>query len=359
VSVVGVGLAHTCAVSTGGGVKCWGLNSYGQLGNDSTTDSHVPVDVQGLSAGVSAISASDTHYTCAVSTGGGVKCWGLNSNGQLGNNSTTDSHVPVDVQGLSAGVNAISAGSAPCALSSGGGVKCWGSNFFGGLGNNSTTDSHVPVDVQGLSAGVNAISARAQHTCALLSGGGVRCWGANGHGQLGTNSTTTSAGIPYTDVPTEVPGLGAGVKAISAGGEHTCALLSGGGVKCWGRNDDNQLGNNSFTESVVPVDVQGLGGVSAISAGTQHTCALLSGGGVKCWGQNSYGQLGNNTFTDSDGPVDVEGLGGVSAIHAGSFHTCALLSRGGVKCWGHNLWGQLGNNSTTHSSIPVDVVGLP
>jgi hypothetical protein len=138
---------HTCAVTTSGGAKCWGSNSSGQLGNNSGTSSGIPVDVVGLTSGVASLTGLGSH-TCAVTTSGGAKCWGYNSSGQLGNNSTTSSSVPVDVVGLTSGVASLTVGGAhACAVTTSGGAKCWGSNSSGQLGNNSTTSSKVPVDV--------------------------------------------------------------------------------------------------------------------------------------------------------------------------------------------------------------------
>jgi alpha-tubulin suppressor-like RCC1 family protein len=351
VAATTAGHAHTCALTAAGGVKCWGNNQYGQLGDSSFIGRTVPIDVSGLSSGVSTITAGGAH-TCALTTGGGVKCWGANNAGQLGDGSNTRINVPVDVSGLTSGVSAIAASNNhTCALTTGGGVKCWGANYAGQLGDGSNTSSNVPVDVSGLSSGSSAIGAGDSHTCAVTTGGGVKCWGANNAGQLGDGSNTNS------NVPVDVSGLSSGVSIVTAGAEFTCAAPAGGGAKCWGNNQDGQLGDGSNTTSDVPVDVAGLSGtVSAVSAGANFTCAMTSGGGVKCWGYNQTGQLGDGSFVGSTVPVDVTGLAsGVSAIDAGTFHTCALLSTGRLKCWGANFDGQLGNGSYTSSNVPVAI----
>jgi RHS repeat-associated protein len=354
VAKVVTGGNHTCALTSVGGVKCWGYNGYGELGDNSTTNRLTPVDVTGLARGVIAIAAGEIH-TCALTTVGGVKCWGRNTYGQLGDNSTTSRLTPVDVTGLASGVTAISAGhDHTCALTTAGGVKCWGRNTYGQLGDNSATTRLTPVDVTGLASGVMTIAAGIYHTCALTTAGGVKCWGENGVGQLGDNSTTTRL------TPVDVTGLASGVTAIAAGTGHTCALTTAGGAKCWGHNGYGELGDNSTTSSLTPVDVAGLAsGVTAISTGGYHTCALTTAGGTKCWGYNQYGQLGDNSTTTRLTPVDVTGLAsGMTAIAAGYSHTCALTTAGGVKCWGYNNNGELGDNTTTRRLAPVDVNGV-
>ena len=346
---------HSCAVTSTGAAKCWGYNAYGQLGNNTQTNSNIPVDVSGLSSEVTAITAGDYH-TCALLSTGGVKCWGYGQDGELGDGTTTlRSSVPVDVSGLSSGVTAIAAGAYhTCALLSSGGVKCWGMNPYGQLGNNTQTNSNIPVDVSGLSSEVAAITAGGEHSCALLSTGGVTCWGDNHKGELGDGTTTDSR------TPVTVSGLTSPVTAITAGGEHTCALLSSGGVMCWGYNVFGGLGDGTTIDRPAPVNVTGLtSGVTAISAGGSHTCALLSTGAATCWGYNHVGELGDGTTTHSRTPVTVSGLTSpVTAITTGSSHSCALLSSGGMKCWGHNSRGGLGDNSTTERHTPVDVFGL-
>jgi len=352
---ISTGQYDNCTLTEAGGVKCWGYNYYGQLGDGTTTDRLTPVDVVGLRSGVDAISTGYKH-TCALTSLGGVKCWGFNSDGQLGDGTKVSSSTPVNVTGLSSGVSAISAGGFhTCALNTSGGVKCWGFNAFGQLGDGTTTSSSTTVNVGGLSSGVSAIRAGANHTCALTQAGGVKCWGDNSFGQLGDGTALNRL------TPVNVAGLSSGISAISAGGSHTCALTTGGGLVCWGFNAFGQLGDGTTTSRYLPVSVIGLaGGVSGVSGGPRHTCALMQAGGARCWGYNIYGELGDGTTNNRLSPVNVTGLtDGVSAISAGYLHTCALTQTGGIRCWGDNSFGGLGDGSTLNHLLPVTVFGFP
>jgi alpha-tubulin suppressor-like RCC1 family protein len=352
---IATGDFHSCAVTTTAAVKCWGYNEYGQLGNNSTSSSEIPVGVSGLGSGVASIAAGSSH-TCALTTVGGVKCWGNNGDGQLGDNSTDESWVPVDVSGLSSGVVAITSGALhTCALTTVGGVKCWGNNEYGQLGDNSTDESWIPVDVSGLSSGVASIGAGKYHTCAVTTGGAAKCWGYNSYGQLGDNSTDGSW------IPVDVSGLSSGVGSIVGGTDHTCALTTGGAMQCWGSNERGQLGNNSTTASGVPVNVSGFGsGVASITAHANNTCARTTGGAMRCWGYAHYGQIGDGASNkDRLVPVNVVGLAaGVASIGSGEYHTCASTTGGAVKCWGWNRFGQIGNDSTDNTKVPTNVSGF-
>ena len=241
--------------------------------------------------------------------------------------------------------------------------------------------------------GTHLISTADWTTCAVISDGGVQCWGQNEDGQLGDGTTTDRS------TPVDVCATGAtapcsasddtvltGVVGVAAGYEHTCAVTSAGTAKCWGDNDFGQLGAGTLTDSTTPVDVCATGatppctpgnnniltGVAAISASMglpfgYHTCAVMqSNGGVKCWGDNSYSQLGDGTGTLRKTPVDVCATGatapcggniltGVAEIGVTAVWSCARTTAGGVKCWGNNALGQLGDGTLTQRNTPVDV----
>jgi alpha-tubulin suppressor-like RCC1 family protein len=365
---VTAGSQHTCALTSTGGVKCWGLNDYGQLGDGTVVSRNTPVDVSGLGAGVVAVSGGGRH-TCALTSAGGVKCWGRNNYGQLGDGTLSDRHTPVDVSGLTSGVTAISAGGYhTCALLSSGAVKCWGRNNRGQLGDGTTTNRSAAVNVGGL-AGAIAVSAggsdlQGGHTCALTGAGGAKCWGRNDLGQLGDGTTSDR------HQPTDVAGLGSGTAEVHAGRYHSCARTNSGAVKCWGWNISGQLGNGTTTTSNVPVDVIGLqSDVTSLAAGGLHSCATSANGGARCWGANTSGQLGDGTTSMRSKPVSVlqtpggPPLLGIGAVAAGGSlltdgHTCAVMTAGGIKCWGLNGSGQVGDGTTTRRTTPVDVAGL-
>ena len=353
-SLVATGGDHTCAVSAAGAVKCWGANRYGQLGDGTTTNRLAPVAVSGLASGVVAVAVGGAH-TCALTVGGAVQCWGANSPGRLGDGTTTSRLTPVAVSGLGSVAVAVAAGGAhTCALTAAGAVKCWGSNVAGQLGDGSTTDRSTPVQVSGLESGVVAVAAGLVHTCAVTAAGEARCWGFNRFGQLGDGTNNER----LTPVP--VSGLTSGVMAVHLGARHTCALTVGGAVRCWGSSLFGQVGDGGTTDRLTPVPVSGIeGGFVAVAVGWAHACARTAAGTVKCWGVNSVGQLGDGSTTNRSFPVWVNGpAGGVVAVTAGLGHTCARTATGAVKCWGWNNFGQVGDGSTSDRRTAVPVSGL-
>ena len=345
IATVSPGLAHTCAVTTSGGVRCWGRNADGQLGNGTTTDSSIPVNVAGLSSGVLAVS-SGADDSCALTMAGGVQCWGVRvGTGVAGAKSA----VPVTPLGLGSGVRAVSVGwDVSCALMQDATVRCWGSNSRGQLGDGGATQvQYAPATVPGLT-GVVAVSAGGVHVCALLEGGTVKCWGYNAYGQVG-NGSMDAAGVFQ---PTDVVGL-SNVTAIEAGGYHSCAITSSGGAVCWGQDQSGQLGDGANQNSATPVAVSGLSsGVASLAGGEYHTCAITTSGGAMCWGANVNGALGDGTTNNSSVPIDVPGQGAnIASISGGRWITCSIDTSSRLRCWGWNLYGQVGNGTTSNAVL--------
>lgn len=266
VTAMAAGYTHTCGLKATGAF-CWGDNTVGQLGDSTNNDSNSPVAVTGLNAGVLKLAAG-TGTSCAVLNTGALMCWGVNSSGQLGDGTMVPfSNAPVMT--IAAGVTDVASGitdnpSHNCALVNGG-VKCWGLNTYGQLGDGTVLSRNTPTDVVGLTSGVSAIAVGGSHTCALTSGG-VKCWGLNSSGQLGSGSDDLCIGgggvvscslnpVSVISLDRTVSASDSGVTAIAAGNAHSCALLDDQSMMCWGDNSAGQLGNNTVAPSLVPTPV--------------------------------------------------------------------------------------------------------
>jgi alpha-tubulin suppressor-like RCC1 family protein len=376
------GGAHTCAVLNTGAVTCWGNNYFGQLGNSTDNGQANPTPtLVGLPAGttVTALTVGGLH-TCAVLNTGDVTCWGYNWSGQLGNTTNNYTHTanptPTPVA-LPAGTTAtaLTAGDAhTCAVLNTGAAYCWGNNSFGQLGkdtsNHPTTANPTPVSVR-LPTGTTATAliAAHDHTCAVLNTGAAYCWGNNYSGQLGNSTDNGQANPNPTPTPVALP-TATTVTALTAGFAHTCAVRNTGDVTCWGYNNFGQLGNDTNSGTVtanpapLPVVLPTATTATALTAGDDHTCAVLNTGAVTCWGYNVFGQLGNTTNNGTSTanpaplPVVLPTATTATALTAGDAHTCALLNTGAVTCWGHNRYGQLGN-STNNGTSTANPAPLP
>jgi alpha-tubulin suppressor-like RCC1 family protein len=239
-----------------------------------------------------------------------------------------------------------------CALVSSGGVDCWGENYFDEMGNESSEKKiTTPVSVPGVTTAIE-VAAGGSHVCALLSGGSIECWGDNQGGELGVGYTSKSS------TPVRVSGITNAI-AVTAGDADSCALLSGGTIDCWGENSFGELGNGTTQSSSTPVRVSGITNAIAVTAGYASTCATLSSGKVDCWGYGEFGELGDGKTENSSIPVEVKGITKAVAVTAvGNFQACARLSTSTIDCWGYNEDGELGDGKTENSSIPVAVSGI-
>lgn len=347
-------------------VRTWGSNTFGQLGDNTTTSRSIPTtlvleDVTALTSG--------TSHVLALRADGTLWAWGWNQGGQLGDGTILQRSVPVAVLGLPAlmpsapGLIPIAAGvTHSLALAADGTVWRWGqylnnSSPIAGLPNSS-----VPLKMSGLTS-VMALASGGNHSLALQSDGTLWSWGANLYGQLGDGTNTSRA------APVRVQGFPAGVKvtAMAAGDRHSFALLEDGTVWAWGDNFNGQLGDNTTTRKSTPTQVHGPGNVGvltniiAIASGSNsyHILALKRDGTLWAWGNNANGQLGDNTsVTQRNTPVPVTGLNGVRAIAVGNNHSLAALADGTVWAWGKNNFGELGNPVAVNHLQPVAVAGL-
>ena len=225
---------------------------------------------------------------------------------------------------------------------------CWGSNCCGQLGDNTVGDNmsvsrRVPGPVLNLPEPAAQLALGYAHACARTASGNVWCWGRNIEGQLG-DGTSIQRLMPVMILT--------GVSSLAAGGNHTCAVLTTGGLTCWGDNGRGQLGDGTRTNRPQPGGVIGLGsGVLAVGAGREHTCAVLVGGSLKCWGWNAQGELGDGSLVDRLTPVTVASSASFASVTAGLEYTCALTTSGGAMCWGANPYGQLGSGSVSGGTI--------
>lgn len=381
-----------CALLSSGGVECWG------------NDTDAAEAVTGLTNAVSI--TSDGNGYCALLSTGGMECWGDNELGQLGNGTiggpdgTSGYETPQAVIGITNATSVSTDNGGYCAVLSTGSVECWGANASGDLGN-GTVDGpddcengayygcyDTPQAVTGLTNAVSLTDDGYGGYCAVLSTGGVECWGDNSFGQLGNGTIDGPDGCDSVgfgdwcyDTPQAVTGLTNAVSVVSDffgyddGPRGYCAVLSSGGVECWGDNAEGGVGNGTIDgpDSCdnnnwcydTPQAVSGLTDAISLSSDGESYCALLSSGDADCWGWNGFGEIGNGTIGGPAGgigydtPQAVTGLTDAVSVVGGSYGYCAVLSSGSAECWGDDANGELGNGSTFDDyGTPQAVTGL-
>lgn len=299
IKAVSIG-THSLALKNDGTVWAWGYNNVGQLGIGNNTDSNIPVQVN-LLTGIIAIAAGNYH-SLALKYDGTVWGWGYNIDGELGNGTGVNTNVPIQIPSLS-GIIAISGGAYhSLVLKNDGTVWAFGQNIHGELGNGITNPSYVlPVQVNFLT-GIISIACGYAHSLALKNDGTAWAWGNNPNGELGIGNNTNS------NVPIQISSL-SGVRAVSGGCYHSVVLKNDGTVWTFGSNLGGQLGNGNNTDSNIPVQVNLLSGIISISSSfSDHSIALKNDGTLWAWGINGFGELGNGSFSDSNIPIQVPGL---------------------------------------------------
>lgn len=319
---------------TDGNYKCWGSNSRNQLGDGTTTNRATPVVVSNL-GGTVHLDKLGNSDACVLLTTGIVKCWGDNRWSTGGTSPRTISGIGGTVMGLGGGCHHA------CALLSSGGVQCWGRGHSGSIGDGSWTDRSSATNAN-LGEAAELVAGSCYDSFAVLTSGVVKAWGLNSRGSLGIGSSAQRVASPTT------VNMGGRPVLMQGGYLHTCAVLDTGITKCWGANDNGQVGDGSTSDRNTPVTINVGGTPMLLSLGYWHTCVVLAENGVtKCWGKNDARQIGDGTTTDRTTPFTVNVGGAAVALSTTIWGTCVVLSDGRNKCWGKNDVGQFGDGTTT------------
>ena len=351
---VNAGTSHSCAILDDGAIRCWGSNGNGQLGDGSRDDKLAPTVVNTPLGRIAISVSTGLAHSCAIFDDGSLRCWGDNSQGQLGDGTTVERTVPTLVNlGNGRSASSITLGQThTCSILDDNSVKCWGGNANGQVGDGSTSDRNIPTKILFDGSDVISLSAGSYHTCAILINSSIECWGDNWHGQLGDGSndrqlTPKSLGNQYQS------------RSISSGAFHTCSIMINNSLYCWGFNSGGQLGNGNYDNfnlpNPVPLSENQI--PSIIESGFHHTCSVLDNGKVICWGDNAKGQLGDGTNNDRIIADEVDIPIGRSAlsISVGQRHSCAILDDATLYCWGYNSNGQLGNGNIMDKNAPENI----
>ncbi|WP_428264501.1 RCC1 domain-containing protein [Haliangium sp.] len=368
---IGFGDDYNCYTDGAAALWCVGANDVGQLGLGYESQRE-PSPVQVSALGAVAEVVGGREHTCARSSDGAAWCWGRNEFGRLGDGSTTDRSAPVQVSALGYDVASIGVFEEhSCAVLTGGSMWCWGRNGNGELGDGSKTTRAQPVQVSALGSDVLRASygPEAETTCAIKADESLWCWGENTSGQVGND------GAPHVLSPERVvrdSGSGfvplAGATDACSGASHTCARLGDGTVWCWGSNVHDQLGVGLSTAQLNKVGyAMQLGAMPAaapggLSCGKNHTCAVAVDGTLWCWGQNNKGALGDGGYAGTTVPVQVTALGNtVMRVSAADEHTCATQVDGAMWCWGADEHDLLfpGATSATPVAVALDTSPSP
>lgn len=358
-SEIYAGTSYTCGIRTTGAAYCWGTGTGGWIGDGGTSNRTTPALVSGggswLSLSVGNNPGTSGH-TCGIKSDNLAYCWGVGNVGQLGNNAQIASQTtPLQVTIAGGPWVQIEAGQQyTCGRRADGLVNCWGESWGGGHGTGigAETEFFFPYKIAGSPwRDISTNGDGFDFSCGVKTDGTGWCWGDNGTGQLGINSSLIEI-FPQT----QIFGGGTWLK-ISTGGGHACGIKSDNLAYCWGMNFDGQLGDGTNVYKNAPVLVAGGGSWKNISSGVYHTCGIRSNDTLWCWGDNWGGQLGDNTTGDKNAPVQVTGGGSWKSVFASYSDTCGIKSDDTLWCWGYGNNGELGQGAFASSLVPVQVAG--
>jgi alpha-tubulin suppressor-like RCC1 family protein len=353
---VAVGAAHSCAVKQDGRTFCWGSRVYGQLGDGKISLPAAPKQIGAAADWTAAFAFGED--ACALGPGGVASCWGNNENGQLGTGDTKSRSEPAALAGAATFTRVASGRQHACALLPGGAIACSGRNAAGQLGraNNVPSMTFGPIITDGKPyAGLTwkDIAAGEEHTCAIANDSSLWCWGQNSSGQL-----AQAVNPPIGTLAQVLPAEAKSWTRVAAGQLHTCGVRTGGSVTCWGRNTDGQIGAGTIGEAKLAPAVVGASGFSDnIAGGVNHTCAIKTDKTLWCWGKNANNQLGDNTTTDRLTPTQIGADADWALVSLGNLSSCALKTDGSLWCWGLNSSGQLGLGDYAQRKVPTPVPG--
>lgn len=414
------GYRHTCAMNSNDELKCWGSNTYGQIGDHTYQfiARSSPGSVPGLANEAIRSFTAGGYNTCIITQTGGLKCWGDNNWKQLGNPDyfSWASGTPIPVKGMNENVDQVGIGNGfICALKEGD-VFCWGFDYTVPNPDPETWEWITIEEPQLIESDYSftSLSVNGGHACGITTDNKLACWGLGGSGQLGyqTNDNEPSPTIvenllsvsmvglgdyhscavgkltetdtetlycwgsnssgqlgidPGADpsLPSVVVGITGEVLQIAGGAEHTCVIArenEENQVYCWGSNAEGQLGTGSTQNAAEPTPVSGSQGAIQIAAGASHTTILKDTGFIQSWGTNKEGQLGNGALFRRQLPIHLQNTfpslndEPLKDVISGELHTCALTDSGSVFCWGGNQYGQVGNGSIEFAKEPVRVL---
>ncbi|XGC79866.1 hypothetical protein ACES2L_11050 [Bdellovibrio bacteriovorus] len=332
VSKYAMGRTHACAITSDNALRCYGHNSFGQVGDGTNLYKETGVIIKpGTSFAQVAVGQ---NHTCAVTTLGALYCWGDNSKNQIGDTTSTASNNPVAIDIANSYLSVSAGANHTCAITTTNKLRCWGYNGFSNLGDGSNLNSSLPINIDA-AENYSFVSAGSESTCAITADNYLKCWGRNANSQLGNGGSATVTSPIAIDSSVKY-------KHVAMGSGHACGVTLAGVMKCWGANTAGQLGNNTTVAATTPIEIDNLVTYNTVSVNDDSTadttqgftCGVTLSNTLNCWGHNGLMQLADNTTTNRLLPVAADSGTLYSSVSAAGSRACGITSDGGLKCWG-------------------------